>query len=92
MIPPHDPRPDLPDTAAWTRLLTTAHALYASDSHGVFGILHGMRCYGAALKTGKFPRLERGEMSEAEYSAFRAEYLVPNNIGITWLLGTLKEH
>jgi hypothetical protein len=47
--PGEDPRPDLPDSALWTRLLQLASG-DADDPHGVYGRLLGARACGAVLE------------------------------------------
>ena len=46
-----DPRGDLvSDTVEWTRLLQRAYGVDGDDPHGTYGLLHGLRCLGAALQ------------------------------------------
>lgn len=76
-----DPRRfDLPeDTELWTGLLSRAHALDGEASQGLFGALHGLRCFGARLQSTRTGmRLSPGDMTRAEYRVLREEYLVPH--------------
>lgn len=76
-----DPRRlDLPeDTELWLGLLSRAHALDGDASHGLFGALHGLRCFGATLQpTRTGMRLSPGEMTRDEYRVLREEYLLPH--------------
>ncbi|MGI8474862.1 MAG: hypothetical protein ACR2OO_00550 [Thermomicrobiales bacterium] len=85
-----DPRPDiLHDTHHWLLLLRSAHSQDGGDPHGLFGVLHGLRCLGARLTVGDGQwRIERGEMAPAEYRAYRTDFLAPRAAAITSLLGT----
>lgn len=86
-----DPRPDLRrDSRLWSRLLALAWGPSADCPAGVWGPLHGMRCYGVALVvTDKGIALGRGEMTEAEYQADRARYLMPHKDELIRLLQEL---
>lgn len=74
-----DPRSDLEsDHVLWVALLTTAREKDPTDSReGLFHVLHGLRCGGAALERDKdFGMLIRpGQWDKAEYDAFRAKHL-----------------
>ncbi|MBI4507217.1 MAG: hypothetical protein HY691_16930 [Chloroflexi bacterium] len=83
-----DPRPELPDHAAWTLLLARAYALDGHDPGGVYGALHGMRCLGARLADdGHGWRLLPGELASAEYGEMRERWLLPQRDALTRLLG-----
>jgi hypothetical protein len=76
-----DPRLlDLPgDTESWLGLLSRAYALDGDEPHGLFGALHGLRCFGAQLHTTRGGmRLTPGEMTRDEYRVLRETYLVPH--------------
>ena len=94
--PPSDPRPELlEDSLAWTHLLTYASP-DKSDFAGLFGILHGARSGGAALKfkQGRWrlePRIDPAErvsiwQDEAAWEADRGRYLLPHRARLTKLL------
>jgi hypothetical protein len=88
-LPTADPRPELvADHALWAELLPLAHGGCCGE---VFWTLQGLRCMGAGLSA-RHGRVElwRGKMSEAEYSADRAEYLVPNGAEIKEVLGRVR--
>jgi hypothetical protein len=75
-----DPRwSDLPeDCHLWTMLLTWAYDLDAESPAGLFGSLHGFRCFGARLAaTPRGLRLVPGKMNRKEYAQLREQYLMP---------------
>jgi hypothetical protein len=74
-----NPRPDLTEDAElWARLLLKAYAEDGQIKNGLAWNLHGFRCMGAHLRLGaKTVILERGEISEAEYQAWKAQWLEP---------------
>lgn len=50
---PSDPRPDLTEDAReWSAVLRAAWAMYQGDNK-LYGLLHGLRCAGAQIKTSK---------------------------------------
>ena len=82
-----DPRPDLTaDSVHWRRLLTAAAADRA-DPHGLYGVLDGVRCCGAALRVedGRL-RLTAGELAAAEYALIRERDLRPHTATLRALL------
>ena len=84
----HDPRPGLPYSRLWARLLALS---FDEDPNGLFGALHGLRCMGAALVvTPKRIALGPGEMTEDAYQADRARYLVPHKDKLIGLLHELN--
>lgn len=88
-----DPRPDLAsDHALWVALLTIARQQSGQDTpdtpDSLFGMLHCMRCFGAALEQDKDYGLiiRAGEWAQAEYDAFRAKHLAPRRKEVVALL------
>jgi hypothetical protein len=86
-----DPRPDIEvDSRDWTHLLRTAFLGDGDDPNGVFGILHGLRCWGAALVTDRARvRIDRGEIAQDDYRRWRERYLLPHAAAIAALLATV---
>lgn len=88
-LPTDDPRPDLShDSALWAALLALAHG---NDNDELLGNLNGLRCMGAGLTmhNGRVELWHR-RMSQAEYDADRAKYLVPHAAELVKLLGEVK--
>jgi len=92
-VSPHrDPRPDLVgDSREWTALLATQYARDGNDQHGLFGVLHGLRCEGArlVLDRGRL-RLEAGEIGDA-YPLLRNLWLLPRRDELTTLLASVAQ-
>lgn len=97
--PPSDPRPELlEDSLAWAHLLALA-ATDRSDFKELFGVLHGARCGGAALKfkQGRWrvePRIDPDEHLSAwhdqeAWEEDRGRYLLPHRARLTKLLRLL---
>lgn len=97
--PPSDPRPELvEDSLAWSHLLAHS-APDRCDARGLFGVLHGARCGGAALKfkQGRWrlePPIDPTEMvsiwhDQAAWDADRGRYLLPHRQRLTKLLRLL---
>ena len=85
-----DPRPDLADdTHTWSCLLERAYEHDGHDPDGLFGVLHGLRCVGAALAWRDGWRLEPGEMSADEYAAHRVGYLLAHAAALRALLASV---
>ncbi len=95
-----DPRPDLPGSELWTRLLATAHELDGPDPAGLFGALHGLRCCGAILEArrGRWrlaPTLDPTERlsrwhDRPAWGADAAVWLAPHRDRLRRLLDTLE--
>ncbi|MSP11618.1 MAG: hypothetical protein EXR62_01540 [Chloroflexi bacterium] len=88
-----DPRPDLPDTDLWRRLLPLAFDLDGHDPAGLFGSLHGLRCGGARLRRDGSPPggqvyLVGGDWGEA-YAELYIRYIVRHTEVLRELLGML---
>lgn len=85
-----DPRAELEgDHVLWVALLTTARGTDKTDSEtGLFGVLHALRCGGAALERDRdFGMLiSAGEWDKAQYDAFRAKYLAPRRVEVVQAL------
>lgn len=85
-----DPRSDLEaDHVLWVALLTTARGMDKTDSReGLFGVLHALRCGGAALERDKdFGMLvSAGEWDKAKYDAFRDKHLAPRRAEVVQAL------
>ena len=93
-----DPRPDLPDSTLFSRLLAAAHRLDGADPAGCFGVLHGLRCLGVRVRL-DFGRavLVPGECED--YGELRARYLLPRSdrlrallagVGVPWASGVAQ--
>jgi hypothetical protein len=85
-----DPRPDLVDDhSEWTALLATQFGRDADDQHGLYGVLHGLRCEGArlVLDRGRL-RLEAGELGN-QYPLLRNLWLLPRRDELTRLLAAV---
>ena len=80
-----DPREDLQaDHGVWWCLLQVAEG-------DALGVLHGVRCLGAALeRDGERWQLRRGEIEEEEYQALREQFLLPGKVGILAALDELS--
>lgn len=90
-----DSRPELPDAAFWR--LALREAWPTSDKpDGLFGVLRGLRAYGARIErmsSGKLAgkvALLRGEIDEATYAEWRRRYLVPHGPLVTRLLDAIS--
>lgn len=88
-----DPRRDLGMGAPlWHDLLARAAALDSHDPHGLFGILHGLRCAGATLtmRPSGGVRISAGEMPEGDYAYLRQKYLEPHAEALGKLLAAVR--
>lgn len=88
-----DPRPDIKaDSAFWHTLLSMAWEIDGKDVHGLFGVLHGLRCCGAKLLP--VPpdkvRLVQGEYNAEEWAMVRERDLVPRAEALTALLTRVR--
>ncbi len=87
-----DPRPDLVgDSREWECLLATQHGRDGANPHGLYGVLHGLRCEGArlVLDRGRL-RLDPGELVE-HYPGLRNLWLVPRRDELTALLAAVAQ-
>ena len=84
-----DPRPDLADSALFSRLLAEAYALDGGDPAGLFGALHYVRCGGARVAFAfDKARLVAGGCDD--YDAVRARCLLPRAAELRRLLAGLN--
>lgn len=86
-----DPRPEVGEyTAQWGSLLGLAYDVDGSQHDGLFGLLHGARCWGADLEwTGKGWRLVAGECEPEEWTEIKAK-LGPHVVTIRDLLRQVR--
>lgn len=83
-----DPRPDLPGSDDWIRLLASCVLRYGAGP--LEGVLRGFRCLGAELVPGATGyRLQSGEYPEDEWDGDRETYLLPFRVELTRLLRAL---
>ncbi len=95
---PGDPRPDRAvDSRWWDRLLRLADAADGERGDGLFGGLHALRCSGGeltqrgpALRLGVTSSPTVGELSGAEYEAFRERWLMPHRQVLVELLNRVS--
>ncbi len=87
-----DPRPDIVgDHTAWECLLATQHGRDADDQHGLYGVLHGLRCEGAELVyDGQRLRIAPGELGD-EYPLLRKLWLLPRRDELAPLLAAVAQ-
>lgn len=85
-----DPRPDRQaDSRLWTALLRAA-STDAHDVHGLYGVLIGLRSWGAtlSLQDGRL-RMSSGEMDDDDYVRFRHDLLLPRRDELSALLAAI---